>query len=69
MFGRRENSGLVPWETRRSLAEASGDNSSLILAAKRTHRKDPNDGFNYYTGGWNISNSHYWAVSFSKLFV
>ena len=69
MFGGRENGGLVPWKTRRSLAEGSGDNSSLILAAKRTHRKDPSDGFSYYTGGWNISNGHYWAVSFSKPLV
>ncbi|RVW43814.1 hypothetical protein CK203_074099 [Vitis vinifera] len=44
VFGGRENGGLVPWKTRRSLAEGSGDNSSLILAAKRTHRKDPSDG-------------------------
>ncbi|KAJ9688813.1 hypothetical protein PVL29_014456 [Vitis rotundifolia] len=66
VFGGRENGGLVPWKTRRSLAEGSGDNSSLILAAKRTHRKDPSDGLNYYTGGWNISNQHYWAsVSYS----
>ncbi|CAI9092656.1 OLC1v1027966C1 [Oldenlandia corymbosa var. corymbosa] len=33
----------------------------LTLAAKRTYRKDPLDGFNKYTGGWNISNEHYWA--------
>ncbi|CBI25576.3 hypothetical protein VitviT2T_016768 [Vitis vinifera] len=68
VFGGRENGGLVPWKTRRSLAEGSGDNSSLILAAKRTHRKDPSDGFSYYTGGWNISNGHYWAsVSYTAV--
>lgn len=68
VFGGRENGGLVPWKTRRSLADGSGDNSSLILAAKRTHRKDPSDGFSYYTGGWNISNGHYWAsVSYTAV--
>ncbi|XP_034699632.1 uncharacterized protein LOC117924978 [Vitis riparia] len=68
VFGGRVNGGLVPWKTGRSLAEGSGDNSSLILAAKRTHRKDPSDGFSYYTGGWNISNGHYWAsVSYTAV--
>ncbi|WOL15492.1 hypothetical protein Cni_G24273 [Canna indica] len=53
--------------TRRSAAEVpppsniTVDNSSFILAAARTHRKDPLDGFNRYTGGWNISEKHYWA--------
>lgn len=37
------------------------DNSSFILAADRTHRKDPLNGFKRYTGGWNISEQHYWA--------
>ncbi|KAG6526704.1 hypothetical protein ZIOFF_016705 [Zingiber officinale] len=37
------------------------DNSSFVLAAPRTHRKDPLDGFHRYTGGWNISEKHYWA--------
>ncbi|XP_074574588.1 uncharacterized protein LOC141831044 [Curcuma longa] len=52
---------------RRSAAEAPPaddvvvDNSSFVLAAPRTHRKDPLDGFNRYTGGWNISERHYWA--------
>lgn len=40
------------------------DNSSFVLAAERTHRKDPMSGYNYYTGGWNISDGHYWAVWF-----
>ncbi|RRT53075.1 hypothetical protein B296_00016354 [Ensete ventricosum] len=39
------------------------DNSSFILAAARTHRKDPLNGYKRYTGGWNISEKHYWAVS------
>lgn len=34
---------------------------SLTLAAERTRRKDPLDGFKTYTRGWNISERHYWA--------
>ncbi|KAL8496910.1 hypothetical protein ACS0TY_020552 [Phlomoides rotata] len=48
----------------RFLAENSGDeqvNTTLVLAAKRTSRKDPLDNFDKYRGGWNISNRHYWA--------
>lgn len=36
--------------------------ASVTLAAQRTFRKDPLNGFQKYTGGWNISNHHYWAV-------
>lgn len=50
--------------TRRSVAETVY-NSSLILAEGRTTRRDPNNDFKLYTGGWNISNGHYWSVSFS----
>ncbi|XP_074575504.1 uncharacterized protein LOC141831958 [Curcuma longa] len=52
---------------RRSASEAPAatnltvGNSSFVLAAQRTHRKDPLDGFRRYTGGWNISELHYWA--------
>ncbi|EXB67224.1 hypothetical protein L484_025702 [Morus notabilis] len=50
---------------RRHLLEATKaepeQNSSLILAAESTHRKDPLDGFNYYKGGWNISERHYFS--------
>ncbi|XP_062078237.1 uncharacterized protein LOC133782843 [Humulus lupulus] len=58
-----ELGGLIPpWEmTRRFLADATVDNSSLLLAEDRTRRKDPLDGLTRYNGGWNISNSHYWA--------
>ncbi|KAJ0248183.1 Transmembrane protein [Hirschfeldia incana] len=35
--------------------------ASVALAAQRTFRKDPLNGFQKYTGGWNISNRHYWA--------
>ncbi|KAI3761497.1 hypothetical protein L1987_51914 [Smallanthus sonchifolius] len=37
----------------------SGDNSTLVLADKRTRRKDPSNDFKYYNGGWNISDHHY----------
>lgn len=53
----------------RFMAEKNGENSSLILAAKRTKRKDPTDNFNLYTGGWNISNTHYWTVSLSLFYL
>lgn len=37
------------------------ESSSVVLAAQRTRRKDPLNGFKRYTGGWNISERHYWA--------
>ncbi|OMP01471.1 hypothetical protein COLO4_11837 [Corchorus olitorius] len=37
------------------------ENSTLVLAADRTHRKDPLDNFNYYKGGWNITEKHYFS--------
>lgn len=59
---RNENDVLVSWGTKRLLTEDEPPlNSSLILAAKRTYRKDPLNNFKRYTGGWNISNRHYWA--------
>jgi hypothetical protein len=53
---------------RRSTAEDPADtivapNSSFVLAANRTYRRDPLNGFRKYPGGWNISEVHYWAVS------
>ncbi|XP_010250329.1 PREDICTED: uncharacterized protein LOC104592577 [Nelumbo nucifera] len=67
VINEEHNGGLVPWGTRRSLAEGTtADNSSLILAEERTHRRDPLDNYKRYTGGWNISERHYWAsVGFS----
>ncbi|PKU85360.1 hypothetical protein MA16_Dca003099 [Dendrobium catenatum] len=47
----------------------STDNTSIILASERTKRKDPTKLYNYYTGGWNISDEHYWAVSFFAPFI
>ncbi|KAK6782132.1 hypothetical protein RDI58_019928 [Solanum bulbocastanum] len=59
---RNENNVLVSYGTKRLLTEDEPPlNSSLILAAKRTYRKDPLNNFKRYTGGWNISNRHYWA--------
>ncbi|KAL3535944.1 hypothetical protein ACH5RR_004405 [Cinchona calisaya] len=58
----------VEGHTRRIAEETTGDNITydLILAADRTHRRDPTDHFNYYTGGWRIGNRHYLAsVAFS----
>ncbi|KAH0453333.1 hypothetical protein IEQ34_017657 [Dendrobium chrysotoxum] len=57
---------LVPF--RRSAAEGpvalsgnSINNTSFVLASERTERRDPLNDFKDYTGGWNISNRHYWA--------
>ncbi|XP_057959879.1 uncharacterized protein LOC131152180 [Malania oleifera] len=53
------------WGTKRSLVEGpSGEpveSSYFVLAAERTYRRDPLNGFKKYTGGWNISERHYWA--------
>lgn len=51
--------GLITWGRRRSLEE----NETLVLAKERTRRKDPLNRFKKYTGGWNIRERHYWAVS------
>ncbi|GAB2238017.1 hypothetical protein Droror1_Dr00015919 [Drosera rotundifolia] len=62
--------GDLRWETTRTVAtvarrgmeeEGVGNISSLVLAGNRTHRRDPLDDFKWYTGGWNISDKHYWA--------
>ncbi|KAJ6331945.1 hypothetical protein OIU76_010344 [Salix suchowensis] len=58
----RENDGvLVSWEARRHLAGEGNTTSPLILAAKRTRRRDPLENFKLYTSGYNISNKNYWA--------
>ncbi|KAM7490037.1 hypothetical protein LguiA_032958 [Lonicera macranthoides] len=71
-----ENDVFLIWGNKRLLAEGSDGeaplNSSLVLAARRTHRRDPIDDFKKYSGGWNISEKHYWAsVAFTAapLFV
>nr|VDC94512.1 unnamed protein product [Brassica oleracea] len=70
--GKTDNNQEDEWGTTsvkgRFMAEESGENSSLILAAKRTKRKDPTEHFKLYTGGWNISSSHYiFSVSYTAL--
>ncbi|KAG5026128.1 hypothetical protein JHK86_022042 [Glycine max] len=43
-------------------------NNSTILAAQRTRRIDPSTDFNYYEGGWDITNTHYYmSVAFSGI--
>ncbi|KAL3587085.1 hypothetical protein D5086_013952 [Populus alba] len=67
---RRENEAKYEvefsWGPRRSVVEAPisepvEDSPVLVLAPKRTYRKDPLNDFKRYTGGWNISDRHYWA--------
>nr|XP_043639608.1 uncharacterized protein LOC122610707 [Erigeron canadensis] len=44
----------------------SSENLSMVLADKRTRRRDPLNDFKYYIGGWNISDHHYFSsVSYS----
>ncbi|XP_051129251.1 uncharacterized protein LOC127250135 isoform X2 [Andrographis paniculata] len=43
------------------LGQGDSSSDSIVLAPSRTYRKDPLDNFRSYTGGWNISNRHYWA--------
>ncbi|CAJ2631859.1 hypothetical protein L195_g002552 [Trifolium pratense] len=60
--GERNHDEVLPWKTRRSMAEdVVLPNTSLILAQEQTTRKDPLDHYNIYNGGWNISNQHYIA--------
>lgn len=54
--------GRMAAEVAASPEGAVAENSSFVLAAKRTYRKDPLNGFNRYIGGWNITNIDYWAV-------
>ncbi|KAK8664144.1 hypothetical protein V6N13_083944 [Hibiscus sabdariffa] len=45
----------------------SGNGTSILLAEEQTRRRDPLDHLNYYEGGWNITNQHYYAsVAFSS---
>ncbi|RLM66312.1 uncharacterized protein C2845_PM16G21710 [Panicum miliaceum] len=47
---------------RRSLADAPPPpNNFLVLASQRTRRSDPFANLTAYTGGWNISDEHYWG--------
>lgn len=65
--------GIITWGRRRSLEEGDGDGGDgdqgegdeevLLLAKKRTQRRDPLDHWKKYNGGWNITNEHYLTVS------
>ncbi|XP_047964674.1 uncharacterized protein LOC125209108 [Salvia hispanica] len=61
LFPTLQTSAVVGRERGRFLAGDEQVNTTLILAEKRTQRKDPLDDFRKYTGGWNISNRHYWG--------
>lgn len=41
---------------------ARAKNTTLVLAKERTRRKDFFNGFQRYTGGWNITNVYYLTV-------
>ncbi|XP_031386962.1 uncharacterized protein LOC116200269 [Punica granatum] len=49
---------------------ADDQNSTILLAAKRTNRPDILHGFRRYRNGWNITDQHYWAsVGFTGTFA
>ncbi|XP_051219763.1 uncharacterized protein [Lolium perenne] len=53
---------IVASSWRRSIVETPlPANNSLVLAAGRTRRSDPVGKLTMYEGGWNISDTHYWA--------
>ncbi|XVF86375.1 hypothetical protein PTKIN_Ptkin18bG0034800 [Pterospermum kingtungense] len=56
---------IITHGIRRSVLEGVNDltvqNSTLVLASERTHWRDHLDSFNYYKGGWNISEKHYFS--------
>lgn len=55
-------------EFRRVLEETSNKSTTtLILAADRTHRRDPFNGFKYYTGGWALNKNYLWVSPFKLL--
>ncbi|CAA0829357.1 Unknown protein [Striga hermonthica] len=66
-FQSSEKNGVVLSFARRGRSLVDGNssveevNSTLVLAARRTNRRDPLNDFHRYRGGWNISNRHYWA--------
>ncbi|XP_064994293.1 uncharacterized protein LOC135630919 isoform X1 [Musa acuminata AAA Group] len=52
---------ISPRRSANSPARILVENTSFVLAAERTRRRDPLNGFKLYNGGWNISDLHYWA--------
>lgn len=70
-FAGGENLGPLKNGNSEPSAQAPGpmiddQQNTLVLASKRTNRPDILRGFRRYRDGWDISNPHYWAVSFSK---
>lgn len=61
-------SRAIRWHLLEATNSEHEHNSSLILAAERTRRKDPLDGFHYYKGGWNVRERHYFSVGLFLLF-
>ncbi|KAJ4831364.1 hypothetical protein Tsubulata_043535 [Turnera subulata] len=57
----RENAIVGPWDIRRHLEEEEQINTTMILVAEQTRRRDPLNNFKIYTNGFNISSKHYWA--------
>ncbi|WCJ40443.1 hypothetical protein M5689_021359 [Euphorbia peplus] len=56
----------------RRMDELPNNNSTVILAAEKTHRRDPLAKFEYYTGGWDYRNMHYFSslwFSAAPLFI
>ncbi|CAI0388900.1 unnamed protein product [Linum tenue] len=66
-FSRAGHGLVAPFGIRRHLADGNsteagdGNPTTLVLAGERTRRKDPSDNLKIYTGGFNISNQHYWT--------
>ncbi|CAL1359052.1 unnamed protein product [Linum trigynum] len=66
-FSRAGHGLVAPFGIRRHLADGNstevgdGNSTTFVLAGERTRRKDPSDNLEIYTGGFNISNLHYWT--------
>ncbi|CAL5328623.1 unnamed protein product [Camellia sinensis] len=66
LMNERDYNEVVELDAQKFLNKTSKNSTILILAANRTHRRDPLDGFKYYTGGWNIISRNYlYSVAFS----
>ncbi|THG16810.1 hypothetical protein TEA_004087 [Camellia sinensis var. sinensis] len=59
LMNERDYNEVVELDAQKFLNKTSKNSTILILAANRTHRRDPLDGFKYYTGGWNIISRNY----------
>ncbi|KAG4977196.1 hypothetical protein JHK82_036491 [Glycine max] len=61
IVGEKQHEDMEAWTKRRSMAEGAltKNTTTLVLAKERTRRKDLFNGFQRYTGGWNISNVYY----------